>query len=48
MHSTLVWYLLPEPDMFANQAVDRVGKLSLYVAGVCIVLGVVPALFCKE
>ncbi|MEP7703203.1 MFS transporter [Paraglaciecola sp. 25GB23A] len=40
------WVLIADPDMFANQA-EGVRELSLYVAGVCIVLGVVPGLFCK-
>lgn len=40
------WVIIADPDIFENQAVG-VRQLSMIVAGVCIVLGVLPALFCK-
>jgi GPH family glycoside/pentoside/hexuronide:cation symporter len=40
------WVLVANPDLFTNQA-EGVRTLSLYVAGICIILGVVPGLFCK-
>ncbi|MGK0267478.1 MAG: GPH family glycoside/pentoside/hexuronide:cation symporter [Paraglaciecola sp.] len=40
------WVLIADPDLFANQA-EGVRTLSLYVAGACIVLGLMPGLFCK-
>lgn len=40
------WVLIADPDLFATQA-EGVRQLSLLVAGICIVLGIVPGLFCK-
>lgn len=40
------WVIIADPDVFASQAVG-VRQLSLYVAVVCMVLGVMPAIFCK-
>ena len=40
------WVIIADPDMFESQA-EGVRLLSLYVAGACIVLGVIPGLFCK-
>jgi GPH family glycoside/pentoside/hexuronide:cation symporter len=40
------WVLIADPDLFANQA-EGVRTLSLFVAGACIVLGLMPGLFCK-
>jgi GPH family glycoside/pentoside/hexuronide:cation symporter len=40
------WVLIADPDLFETQA-EGVRTLSLYVAGTCIVLGIVPGLFCK-
>lgn len=40
------WVLIANPDLFESQA-QGVRELSLYVAGVCIVLGIVPGLLCK-
>ncbi|MEZ5039769.1 MAG: MFS transporter [Saprospiraceae bacterium] len=40
------WVLIADPDLFENQAIG-VRRLSLVVGGVCIVLGVLPAIFCK-
>ncbi|MCC5928733.1 MAG: MFS transporter [Cyclobacteriaceae bacterium] len=41
------WVLIANPDLFESQAVG-VRRLSVLVGGICIVLGVLPALFCKE
>ncbi|GAA4891700.1 MFS transporter [Flaviramulus aquimarinus] len=40
------WVLIADPDLFATQAIG-VRQLSLYVGGACIILGILPALFCK-
>lgn len=40
------WVIIADPDMFATQA-DGVHKMSVIVAAACMVLGVLPALFCK-
>lgn len=40
------WVIIADPTMFESQA-EGVRQLSLYVAGACIVLGVIPGLFCK-
>jgi GPH family glycoside/pentoside/hexuronide:cation symporter len=40
------WVLIANPDIFDTQA-EGVRVLSVYVAGICIVLGIVPGLFCK-
>ena len=40
------WVLIADPDLFESQA-EGVQTLSLYVAGGCIVLGLLPGLFCK-
>ncbi|MDX2464867.1 MAG: MFS transporter [Porticoccus sp.] len=40
------WVLIADPDLFETQA-EGVRTLALYVAGGCIVLGIVPGLFCK-
>lgn len=40
------WVLIANPNLFATQA-EGVSELSLYVAGICIVLGIMPGLFCK-
>jgi GPH family glycoside/pentoside/hexuronide:cation symporter len=40
------WVLIADPDLFENQA-EGVRTLALYVAGACIVLGIMPGLFCK-
>ncbi len=41
------WVLIANPDLFATQA-EGVRKLSLVVGGLCALLGVLPAVFCKE
>jgi GPH family glycoside/pentoside/hexuronide:cation symporter len=40
------WVIIADPNIFETQAVG-VRQLSLIVAGVCIVLGILPAIFCK-
>ncbi len=40
------WVLIADPDLFENQA-EGVRIMSLYIAGACIVLGILPGLFCK-
>jgi len=40
------WVLIANPDLFENQAVG-VRKLSIIVGAICIVLGLLPAIFCK-
>ena len=40
------WVIIADPDIFADQAVG-VRQLSTIVAGACIVLGVLPAFFCR-
>ena len=41
------WVIIADPDIFATQA-EGVRKLSIIVGAICIALGVLPALFCKE
>ncbi|MEZ8140510.1 sugar:proton symporter [Enterovibrio norvegicus FF-33] len=40
------WVMIADKDLFPTQA-EGVRELSLYVAGACIVLGILPGLFCK-
>lgn len=40
------WVLIADPELFETQAIG-VHKLSVIVGAVCIVLGILPALFCK-
>ena len=39
------WVLIADPDLFPSQA-EGVQTLSLFVAGGCILLGIMPGLFC--
>jgi len=41
------WVIIANPDMFDTQAIG-VRRLSIIVGAVCMVLGLMPALFCKE
>lgn len=41
------WVIIANPNIFETQAIG-VRKLSIIVGGICMVLGVLPALFCKE
>ena len=40
------WVLIADPDLFPSQA-EGVQTLSLFVAGGCILLGIMPGLFCR-
>ena len=40
------WVLIANPDLFESQAVG-VRQLSIIVGGLCIVLGILPAIFCR-
>jgi GPH family glycoside/pentoside/hexuronide:cation symporter len=40
------WVIIANPNIFDTQA-EGVRTLSVIVAGICIVLGVLPAIFCK-
>jgi GPH family glycoside/pentoside/hexuronide:cation symporter len=40
------WVLIADPDLFESQAVG-VRRLSIIVGAICMVLGVLPAIFCK-
>ncbi len=41
------WVLIANPDLFETQAIG-VRRLSIIVGGMCMILGIIPALFCKE
>jgi glycoside/pentoside/hexuronide:cation symporter, GPH family len=41
------WVIIANPNIFETQAIG-VRKLSIIVGAICLVLGVLPALFCKE
>lgn len=41
------WVIIANPNLFATQAVG-VHRLAIIVGAICIVLGIMPALFCKE
>ncbi len=41
------WVLIANPDLFDNQAIG-VRRLSVIVGVICMILGMMPALFCKE
>lgn len=41
------WVLIANPDLFETQAVG-VRQLSVFVGTVCLLFGIMPALFCKE
>ena len=41
------WVLIANPNLFPSQ-VEGVHKLSIIVGAICIILGVLPAIFCKE
>ena len=40
------WVLIANPNLFATQAVG-VRQLSVVVGGICIILGILPAIFCR-
>ncbi|KPP94673.1 MAG: glycoside/pentoside/hexuronide:cation symporter, GPH family [Bacteroidetes bacterium HLUCCA01] len=41
------WVLIANPDLFETQA-QGVHQLAVVVGGACIILGIMPAIFCKE
>lgn len=41
------WVIIANPNLFDSQA-EGVRTLSYFVGGACILLGIMPALFCKE
>ncbi|MBP7184128.1 MAG: MFS transporter [Saprospiraceae bacterium] len=41
------WVIIADPNIFSSQA-EGVRKLSLIIGIVCMILGVLPAIFCKE
>lgn len=41
------WVIIANPNVFETQAIG-VRQLSIIVGGCCMVLGILPALFCKE
>lgn len=41
------WVIIANPDLFASQA-DGVRTMAWVVGGACIVLGILPGLFCSE
>ncbi len=40
------WVIIANPDLFESQALG-VRQLSFFVGGICIVLGLLPAIFCR-
>ena len=40
------WVIIANPDLFESQAVG-VRQLSFFVGGICIILGLLPAIFCR-
>lgn len=41
------WVIIADPDLFDTQA-EGVHHLAVVVGAICLVLGIMPALFCKE
>lgn len=41
------WVIIANPNLFETQA-EGVRKLSIIVGAICILLGILPAIFCKE
>lgn len=41
------WVMIANPNLFDTQAIG-VRRLSIVVGAICIILGILPALFCKE
>lgn len=41
------WVIIASPDLFESQAIG-VRRLSIVVGALCMILGLLPALFCKE
>jgi GPH family glycoside/pentoside/hexuronide:cation symporter len=41
------WFLISRPELFSN-APSGVRALSFWVGGICLIMGILPALVCKE
>ena len=41
------WFIISRPEIYATPDVG-VRNLAIWVGGLCLVLGIMPALFCKE
>jgi GPH family glycoside/pentoside/hexuronide:cation symporter len=41
------WVIIADPKIFVTQA-EGVRQLAIIVGGVCIILGILPAIFCRE
>ena len=41
------WVLIANPNLFESQAIG-VRRLSIIVGGICLLLGLLPAIFCRE
>ena len=42
-----LWVMIADPDLYSNQG-EAVRHLSMWVGLACLVLGIMPAIFCKE
>ena len=42
------WLLIGNPDLLFEESTEGVRVLSVWVGGFCMILGALPALFCKE
>jgi GPH family glycoside/pentoside/hexuronide:cation symporter len=42
------WSLIGNPDLFFEESTEGVRVLSIWVGGISIIIGALPALFCKE
>lgn len=40
------WVMIADPNLF-DSAEQGVRQMAIYIAGICIVLGIIPGLFCK-
>ncbi|MBM4150557.1 MAG: MFS transporter [Ignavibacteria bacterium] len=42
-----LWVMIADPDLYSNQAI-AVRNLSIWVGLSCLILGIIPAIFCRE
>ena len=42
-----LWVMIANPDLYANQGI-AIRSLSMWVGGACLLLGIMPAMFCRE
>jgi GPH family glycoside/pentoside/hexuronide:cation symporter len=42
-----LWVMIADPDLYPNQAV-AIRNLSIWVGAACLLLGVLPAIYCRE